>query len=178
MSIFICLRVDSAAVWRSHRGQYHHHNTSGNGCLWRWVCAHSVGTCLCCSVHVQQWQMVVKAQIVRYIEDYIAGRFLGPLLRWPISTQTTFWSYRAACDCFIIIYCHDPATSHHTLQEIRPPLFRSWAEWNGGGGAHWERFMWLFQLIDMWAKAINSGCVPHEVTSTGWLVQYDTISVK
>lgn len=57
---------------------------------------------------------------------------------------------------FVIIYCHDPMTSHHTVQKIRSPLFRSrGVEWNGGGGhsAQWGRFMWLFELIYMWARA-------------------------
>ena len=56
---------------------------------------------------------------------YIVGRFCGPLLRRPILTQTTSRSQRAGHGCFIIIYCHDPATSRHTLWEIRPPLFRN-----------------------------------------------------
>lgn len=126
------------------------------------VCSLCVG--LCCSVHVQQWQMAVKPWIVGYLEDYIAGSFFCLLLQWPASTPTTSWLYRASHDCFIIIYCRDPVTSHRTLQEIRPPLFRSWPlEWNGGGVAQWERFMWLLRLIYMWAKAIYSRCILHEL---------------
>lgn len=59
---------------------------------------------------------IVKAKIGAYIEDYIVG------------VCVTSRSHRNHHDCFIIFYCRGLLTSHHTLQEMKLPLFRIMAK--------------------------------------------------
>lgn len=103
---------------------------------WMWVCVQH-GYMF---VHVSAFQCLRFAACTEMTNG---SRSIDSQVYWGLYSREVLWS-AASHDCFIIIYCHDPMTSHHTLQEIRPPLFRSW-EWNGGGGhsAQSGRFMWL-----------------------------------
>lgn len=85
-------------------GQPYHHIPS----------AADVNACLCCSGHF--FFSFAKAKIGAYIEDYIVG------------VCVTSRSRRNHHHCSIIIYCWDLLTSHHTLQEIKLPLFRIMAK--------------------------------------------------